>query len=122
MSPRSAEFFAAAQRRLAVAEAAREVDPASAVSSAYYAMFYAARAALSERDSYAKTHKGTWQLFAEQFGDFDAELLADARKTQPQRERADYRAWVPSAQERDAVIEVAERFLAAIEALIGGLD
>ena len=39
----------------------------SAVSLAYYAMLYAARAALSEEDAYAKTHVGTWGLFRETF-------------------------------------------------------
>jgi uncharacterized protein (UPF0332 family) len=34
-----------------------------AVSAAYYAMLYAARAALSERDEYARTHRGAWHLF-----------------------------------------------------------
>jgi uncharacterized protein (UPF0332 family) len=36
---------------------------ATAVSTAYYAMLYAARAALSERDVNARTHAGTWQCF-----------------------------------------------------------
>lgn len=36
------------------------VHPAVLVSAAYYAMLNAARAALSERGEYAKTHGGTW--------------------------------------------------------------
>ncbi len=67
MSPRSAEFFDAAQRRLALARDAPRIDAAGAVSLAYYAMFYGARAALSERDAYAKTHAGTWNEFQRVF-------------------------------------------------------
>ena len=58
---------------------------ARSVSDAYYAMLYAARAALSEEDSYAKTHRGAWDLFWQTFaatGRFDEELAAEARQTQ----------------------------------------
>ena len=40
---------------------------ATAVSTACYAMLYAARAALSERDRHARSHAGTWGLFREEF-------------------------------------------------------
>ncbi len=39
--------MAAAHRRLAAARVAADEDPAAALSAAYYAMLYAARAALS---------------------------------------------------------------------------
>ncbi len=58
MSPRSEEFLVAARRRLEIAAAALPREPAIAVSLAYYAMLYAARALLSEQDAYAKTHPG----------------------------------------------------------------
>jgi uncharacterized protein (UPF0332 family) len=68
MSPRSQEFFAEAERRLAAATLVRERGlNAAAVSAAYYAMLYAARAALSEHDRIARTHSGTWQLLREEF-------------------------------------------------------
>jgi uncharacterized protein (UPF0332 family) len=54
------------------------------VSAAYYAMLYAARAALSEQDRYAKTHSGTWTLFRETFvrdGRFDPALARAADQT-----------------------------------------
>lgn len=35
----------------------------AAVSAAYYAMLYAARAALSEHEEYARRHGGTWSIF-----------------------------------------------------------
>lgn len=121
MSPRSSEFLQAARRRLAAAEVAAEEDPSTALSAAYYAMLYGARAALSERDSSAKTHKGTWHEFRSAFvddGTIDAQLTAEVQKIQPEREQADYDAWSAPPEEAQRAIDLAERFLTAIEALI----
>ena len=121
MSPRSAEFLNAARRRLIAANGAVEDDAATALSAAYYAMLYAARAALSERDTYAKTHVGIWHEFRRAFvesGLFDADLLTEAQKVQPERERADYEAWLPPEDEAWRVIEIARTFFAAVEALL----
>ena len=64
VSPRSQEFMDQARDRAA---AAAELFQAGhieiAVSSAYYAMLYAARAALSEDDESARTHRGRWNAF-----------------------------------------------------------
>ena len=120
MSPRSSEFLGAARRRLAAAEVAVNEDPSTALSAAYYAMLYGARAALSERDSSAKTHKGTWHEFRSAFvedGTIDAELAAEVQKIQPEREQADYDAWSAPAEEAQRAINLADRFLTAIEAL-----
>ncbi len=120
MSPRSGEFLQAARRRLAAAEVAVNEDPSTALSAAYYAMLYGARAALSERDSSAKTHKGTWHEFRSAFvedGAVDAELAAEVQKIQPEREQADYDAWSAPAEEAQRAINLADRFLTAIEAL-----
>lgn len=122
MSPRSEEFAGAARRRLQAARDALASDPAAAVSLAYYAMLYAARAALSERDLYAKTHQGTWHEFRRAYvetGAFDDELAVAAQKTQPEREQADYEAWQPPEGEATRVLELAQRFLAAIDVLLG---
>ena len=84
-------------------------------------MLYAARAALSERDTYAKTHSGTWNLFQRQFverGPFDAKLLAEVRKVQPEREDADCEAWAAPRGEAERVIELAGSFLRAVEAIL----
>src|SRR5919106_5452657 len=108
MSPRSAEFLAAARRRLPAAAAAIDDDPSTALSAAYYAMLYGARAALSERDISAKTHRGSWHAFRRAFvetGEFDMELAAAARNLQPAREQADYDAWEVPADEARRVIE-----------------
>lgn len=91
------------------------------MSSAYYAVLYAARAALSEEDRYAKTHRGVWKLFGEAFvnsGRFDPDLAAAARQMQDIRESADYEAQEPSGEDAVAVMADAERFLAAVEKLL----
>jgi uncharacterized protein (UPF0332 family) len=110
----------AARRRLAAADAAVEYDPATALSAAYYAMLYSARAALSERDTSAKTHRGTWHEFRIAFvetGRIDGGLAAEVQRLQPEREQADYDAWAAPAEEARRAIELAGRFLAAVEAL-----
>lgn len=120
MSPRSTEFLQAARRRLAAAEVVVKEDPSTALSAAYYAMLYGARAALSERDSSAKTHRGTWHEFRSAFvesGKIDRGLAAEVQKMQPEREQADYDAWPAPVEEARRAIELAHRFLTAIEAL-----
>ncbi|MGH2865630.1 MAG: HEPN domain-containing protein [Solirubrobacteraceae bacterium] len=122
MSPRSSEFLQAARRRLAAAEVALREDPSTALSAAYYAMLYGARAALSEQDASAKTHRGTWHEFRIAFvedGRVDAGLAAEVQKLQPEREQADYDAWPAPAEEAERAIQLAARFLSAIEALLG---
>lgn len=91
MSPRSEEFMEQARDRLADAQVILETaHPAVVVSAAYYGMLYAARAALSERGEYAKTHSGTWTLFSQVFvapGEFDQGLSALARRAKDAREQ-----------------------------------
>ncbi len=121
MSPRSEEFLAAARRRLGAASAATDEDPSAALSAAYYAMLYAARAALSERDAHAKTHRGTWHEFRAAFVDtcaIDPGLAATVQKVQPEREQADYDAWPASREDAERVIDLASAFIAAIEAAL----
>ncbi len=120
MSPRSDEFLVAAKRRLASAEMLAEEDPSGALSAAYYAMLYTARAALSERETSARTHRGTWHEFREAFvasGEIDEALTTEAQKFQTEREQADYEAWFAPVEEAQRAIGVARRFLEAIEAL-----
>jgi uncharacterized protein (UPF0332 family) len=112
-----------ARDRLAAARASLDASfPAAAASSAYYAMLYAARAALSEHDRNAKTHRGVWDLFRETFvvgGSFDEALLSEARKAQRLREGADYDALPVSPDDAVRVVELAARFLAAVETMLG---
>jgi uncharacterized protein (UPF0332 family) len=120
MSPRSSEFLEAAQRRLAAAEVVAKEDSSTALSAAYYAMLYGARAALSERGISAKTHRGVWHEFRRAFvesGEIDAGLAASVQKLQPEREQADYDAWSAPAEDAQHAIELARSFLSAIEKL-----
>lgn len=122
MSPRSGEFIAQARDRV---EIAREVLASGhlegAVSAAYYAMLYAARAALSERDEYARTHRGTWHLFYDRYvktGVFDQGLHALAQQAQDVREGGDYEAITPDPQEANVIVAGAADFVAAIERML----
>lgn len=118
LSPRSDEYLAIARGRLAIAESAASTDGGAAVSLAYYAMLNAANAALSERDRYARTHKGTWLLMDELFGDaLPPGLLAVVRRAQPMRESTDYGAVQYDAEAAGEVIATARRFVDAVEAL-----
>jgi uncharacterized protein (UPF0332 family) len=121
VSPRSAELLERA--REGVASARTQVDAghaATAVSTAYYAMLYAARAALSERDVSARTHAGTWQLFRDTFvvtGEFDAGLAATAQRAQSRREASDYAAATFDVAEARDLLATAERFVEAVQQL-----
>ncbi|MGH3099781.1 MAG: HEPN domain-containing protein, partial [Thermoleophilia bacterium] len=93
---------------------------ATAVSTAYYAMLYAARAALSERDLHARSHSGIWGLFRDEFvvtGEFNEELAQAAQRAQARREASDYAAESFEMAEAAALVATAERFVAAIERL-----
>jgi uncharacterized protein (UPF0332 family) len=93
----------------------------AAVSAAYYAMLYAARAALSERDEYARTHSGTWHLFHERYvttGAFDQHLHALAQSAQRTREEGDYEAIRPDRGEAERIVAGAAEYIAAIEHML----
>lgn len=116
--------MSAARERLA--EAATDLAAshlAGAASAAYYAMLYAARAAMSERDLYAKTHSGTWSLFSKEFvstGELDRELAGAAASAQTVRELCDYEATPPSRADATTLVEVAGRFVDAVEEMLDG--
>lgn len=91
------------------------------VSLAYYASLYAARAALSEEDASARTHRGTWDLFHTIFVQadrFDPALLADVRRSQRLREEADYAALQVDRDTATAEVELASSFLDAVARLL----
>ena len=112
----------AARERLEAARALLEHQLfGAAVSDAYYALLYAARAALSERERNAKTHRGTWSLFREEFvvsGEFDADLARAARATQAQREDVDYAAGRVADEDAVEIVGLAERFVGEVERLL----
>ena len=124
MSPRSEELLAGARERLGGAQHALAAGHAElAISAAYYAMLYAARAALSERDQYAKTHAGVWHLFAETFvkgGPFDTELYRQARRAEEDRLKGDYEAVSLSSELAAEHVATATRFIAAVVAMVKG--
>jgi uncharacterized protein (UPF0332 family) len=115
--------MAGARDRLGAAQATLHAGFASsAASAAYYAMLYAARAALSEEERNAKTHSGTWTLFRETFvitGRFDAALFSESRATRRLREAADYDALMVPPDEAERIVALAERFVAAVDELLG---
>jgi uncharacterized protein (UPF0332 family) len=122
VSPRSEEFLAKARSRLAAArDSLAAGHPDETVSLAYYAMLYAARAALSEEDRYAKTHSEIWSQFAEVFvrpGRLEVTVYRAARELEEDRLRGDYEA-ASFDEERAAVaVEAAARFIdAAVDAV-----
>jgi uncharacterized protein (UPF0332 family) len=84
-------------------------------------MLYAARAALSERDEHARTHRGTWNLFRTTYvttDAFDAKLFTLAQHAQAAREGGDYEAVKPSRDEAERYVAGAGEFLVAIERML----
>ena len=124
MSPRSEEFFDTARERLRGAvNSLRAGDLELAISAAYYAMLYAARAALSEDDENSRTHRGTWKLFRERYvitDAFDDDLFRLAQNAQTAREQGDYEAVKQTREKAQGIVEGAGKFLDAIEAMLAG--
>lgn len=121
---RSLVWLDMARGYLATAEVmlAQELHSAPLASTAYYAAFYAGRAALSEEGRVARRHAGHWLLVRELFaetGRLDPELVEQAQTLQKEREGADYEAWTFAHERSVAQVAEARAFLAAIEALIG---
>lgn len=123
MRPRTRELLEEAHERL---EAARLVIGGDigtpVVSLVYYAALDAARAALSEEERHTRTHRGIWTLFHETFvrtGRFESRLYAATATVQQQRENADYQSVRFSADEARAIFETCERFVVAVEEMLG---
>lgn len=95
--------------------------PENAAAEAYQAMFSAARAALSERDREAKTHRGTWSLFEDMFvrpGAFEERLRTAARNAEELRYDSDYRLGGASQEEAKRALADAEDFVAATRSML----
>jgi uncharacterized protein (UPF0332 family) len=122
MSPRSKEFMDQARDRLAMAgEVLASGHLEGAVSAAYYAMLYAARAALSEDEENARTHRGTWNAFRIHYvtsDTFDASLFIMAQQAQAAREGGDYSAVTPTPEEASRYVDGAAEFVAAVEQML----
>jgi uncharacterized protein (UPF0332 family) len=122
MSPRSREFIEQARDRAAAAAELLAADHLeAAVSAAYYSMLYGARAALSERDEHARTHRGTWNLFRTNYvvtDAFDANLFTLSQHAQAAREGGDYEAVKPSLEEAERYVSGSGEFIAAVERML----
>ncbi len=93
-----------------------------AVSRAYYSMHYAARALLSTKNIFPKTHKGVIARLGLEFvkeGIIEEYYLKAMSTTKESRERADYGAGYEfTEEEAESIIEYAERFLDRIKKVI----
>lgn len=90
------EFLARAERYLASAQLLLEDgDPASSVSRTYYAMFFAAEAALLTKQLAFSSHKAVISAFGEHFvktGRLPASMGRDLSRAHAERLASDYDA------------------------------
>lgn len=122
VKPRTRELIERSRERLRWLDDTERTSRQLAVVVAYYAMIYAARAALSEADVDARRHSGTWGAFGKAFvlsGKFDPVLAARGAKTQELREKVDYRAETLSEDQIDRALADARRFVAEVERMLG---
>lgn len=93
-----------------------------AVSRAYYAMFYAAKAALLAEGVDLRRHSSAVTKFRELFvvtGRVDAEYLRYLGRAQSARERSDYAPFVPLSKEgTEEILDTAESFIEKIKELL----
>ncbi len=112
-----------AKEKLEVAkDLLEEKHYSDAVSRAYYSMFFAARALLSMKDMYPKTHRGVISKVAEEFvkdKKLSQDVFRDFAATQEEREKADYGiiSDISKDDAKDAVM-AAERFIGAAKELL----
>lgn len=93
-----------------------------AVSRACYAMFFAAKAVLSEKDIYPRTHRGLISQFGLELvkkGKFKKDLFDLLTRAQEDREEADY-GLLPELDKKEAkfIIDGAEIFLEECKSII----
>jgi uncharacterized protein len=107
-----------AERSLVAARRLLEAgDYDFAVSRAYYAMFYVARALLLTRDVRRSKHSGVLAAFASEFvrsGDLPAELFALLRDGFEDRGESDYGLAAIAEDQARAGLEGAHRFVRAV--------
>ncbi len=120
----AARLLMRAERYLASATVLIEVgDFESAVSRAYYAMFYAARAALGERGIAPRTHSGVVSEFGRVFvtsGEVERVYLTDLARALNDRLLAEYDEDLTFTQTQAERIRVsAEAFVERVRVQIG---
>ncbi len=116
-------WLARAERYLASSRALIDLgDHESAVSRAYYAMFYAARAALRERGVDARTHAGVVSEFGRVFvkpGEVARPHLSALGRALNDRLVAEYDEAVAfSARQAESLLAASEAFVREIERLL----
>ncbi len=93
-----------------------------AVSRAYYAMFYAAKAALLSEDVDLRRHSSAVTKFRELFvmtGRVDAEYLRYLGRAQSARERSDYAPFAPLSKDgAEEILKAATVFIDKIKMLL----
>lgn len=94
-----------------------------AVSRAYYAMFYAAKAALLAEGIDLRRHSSAVTKFRELFvitGRVDTEYLRYLGRAQSARERSDYAPFVPLSREgTEEILNTAGEFIVKIKEILG---
>ena len=94
-----------------------------AVSRAYYAMFYAAKALLATKGLHPRTHGGVLQALGEHFakpGTLDPELTGSLGFAMQSRQRADYgEDFVVTAEDAMALVARARAFVSRLAGLVG---
>jgi uncharacterized protein (UPF0332 family)/predicted nucleotidyltransferase len=119
---RTEEYLQTARKKLDSAHDSLEIGGHEVVAHlAYYAVFHAARAALSSEDEFARTHSGVWDRFHVRFvadGPVAVELAAKTRKLETLRLDVDYYGIEVSKREATGAVETATAFLAAVEQLL----
>lgn len=95
---------------------------ADAVSRAYYAMFFAAKALLSQYNLYPKTHRGLISQFSLKLvkdRNFNKDLFNLMVRAQDDREEADYGLYIDiNKEEADLIVNGARNFLKECESFI----
>jgi uncharacterized protein (UPF0332 family) len=93
-----------------------------AVSRAYYAMFYAAKAALLSEGLELRRHSSAVTKFRERFvvtGRVDAEYLRYLGRAQSARERSDYAPFAPLSKDgTEEILIIASAFIGKIKDLL----
>lgn len=93
-----------------------------AISRAYYAMFYAAKAALLSKGVDLRRHSASIAKFRELFvitGQVNAEYLHYLGQAQSARERSDYAPFFPTSRTgAEEILSAAEAFTAKVREIL----
>ena len=119
MTKEAEAYISEARHKLSVSRELIGLDEhEDSVSRSYYAMYFAARAALASEGSYPKTHSGVASEFGRLFVStkrLPVKLVKDLEKTRSYREELDYTPGSKVPKETaEKVLKSAEKFVDAI--------